>query len=252
MPKKAATTKQKLGTLADIPAESFLSTGIDEVDKILGGGWPRRRISQVWGVPGVGKSYLLAMTLANLEGRALYIDAEYALNKDRMAGLGVDFSKVDYVPNSQLEEVAELVVNSIGDYDLVIIDTLAKLTPMTVSQNDVGTSAIGLAARQISHFEAKLRPKLYAGTAAVIGINQARANFGMGPVQTQPFGGWAWGHTIDLSLRLTKGANNQITKQVAGEKFIAGHWVTVRVEKSKVSTPFAETKFKLMYGKDGK
>lgn len=248
MPKKDKGIK--VGTLDDIPVEEFLSTGIPEVDEILGGGFPKRRITQIWGQPGVGKSYLLAKCMAANDGKTLYVDAEFALNKERLKDLGVDLKKIDYVANSQLEEVAELIIDKINDYDLVIIDTLAKLTPMTVTNNEVGTSAIGLAARQISHFEAKLRPKLYQSNAVVIGINQARANFSMSMVQTQPFGGWAWGHTIDLSLKLYKGERNKISRQVDGIKYELGHVVSVKVEKSKVSTPFAEAKFRLMYGDD--
>lgn len=197
---KKTDNSTKVGTLNDIPVESFLSTGVPELDEMLGGGFPRKRITQIWGNPGVGKSYILGRCMAELKGRALYVDAEFALNKQRLADMGVDLGKVDYLANSQLEEVAEHVVANIDKYDLVIIDTIAKLTPMTVAANEVGTSAIGLAARQISHFEAKLRPKLYASKAAVVCVNQVRANFGMGPISTQAFGGWAWGHTIDLSL----------------------------------------------------
>ena len=244
---KAKKDELRVGTLADIPAEGYVSSGVPEVDGVLGGGFPRGRITQIWGNPGVGKSYLLAKTMARLDGHILYIDCEYALNKARLKSLGVDLSKVDYVADSRLEKVAEQVLASVQNYDLVIIDTLAKLTPMTVQQNEVGTSAIGLAARQIAHFEAKLRPKIYEHRTAVIGINQVRANFGMGPVTTQAFGGWAWGHTVDLSLKLVKGANNKVYKQVAGVKSETGHWATVKVEKSKVSTPFAETKFMVEY-----
>lgn len=247
---KTKPTDAAIGTLKDIPTESFLSTGVEEVDKLLGGGFPRKRITQIWGNPGVGKSYLLGKTLAALKGKALYIDAEYALNKDRLRSMGVDLDKVDYWANSQLEAVAEYVIDNVHKYDLVIIDTLAKLTPMTVQTNEVGVNAIGLAARQISHFEAKLRPRLYTSKAAVIGINQVRASFGMGPVTTQAFGGWAWGHTIDLSLKLSKGANNKMYKQVDGVRTEVGHLCTVKVEKSKISQPFATTVFPVLYAPD--
>lgn len=236
-----------IDTLEAIPVEEFVPTGIEQVDEMLGGGFPKRRITQIWGNPGVGKSYLLAKTLANLDGRALYVDAEFALNKQRLADIGVDLKKFDYLANSQLEYVAEYILENVNKYDLIIIDTLAKLTPMTIQENEVGTVAIGLAARQISHFEAKLRPKIYKSGTAVVGINQVRANFGFGPVTTQAFGGWSWGHAIDLSLKFSKGAQNKIVKQAGGVKSEVGHKVTVRVEKSKVSTPFQETMFEVRY-----
>lgn len=238
----------KLGTLADIPDEEYLSSGVAEIDAVLGGGFPRRRITQIYGQPGVGKSYLLARTMAVVNGKILYVDSEYALNRVRLASLGVPMSKIDYMPSSELEKVAEYVIENVDKYDLIIIDTLAKLTPTTISNNEVGNaSAIGLAARQIGHFEAKLRPRLYNSHAAVIGINQVRANMGMGPVQTQAFGGWAWSHAIDVSLKLYKDANNKIYKTVAGAKSESGHYCSVKVEKGRVGTPLAVTKFAIEY-----
>ena len=250
MPKKKAENGLKVKTLRDIPPESYLSTGVPELDKVLGGGFPRKRITQVYGQPGVGKSYLLAQTMASLNkagGKILYIDAEYALNKARLSSLGIKLEQVDYLPDSRLEVVAEYVIDNIMKYDLVIIDTLAKLTPMVVETNEVGKNAIGLVAREIGHFEAKLRPHLYESKAAVIGINQVRANFGMSNVQTQAFGGWAWNHSIDLSLKLFKDTNNSVFKQEAGVKRQSGHWCSAKVEKSRFSTPLLTTKFLITY-----
>lgn len=237
----------EIGTLDDVPEEGFVTTGVEEVDEILGGGFPRRRITQIWGLPGVGKSYLLARSMAASKGKVLYVDTEFALNRARLEEMGINLKDIEYIASSQLEDIAEYIINNIEKYDLVIIDTLAKLTPMTVSTNEVGTNAIGLVARQIGHFEAKLRPKLYKSNAAVIGINQVRANMGFGPAQTQAFGGWAWGHTIDLNLKLYKDANNKIVKTVNGVKREAGHICSVKVEKSRVSTPLATTTFKIIY-----
>lgn len=247
MPKKK-TTDTKIGNLADIPEEGFVETGVAEVDALLGGGFPRRRITQVYGMPGVGKGYLLTQTMKLNKHRILYCDAEFALNAGRLRDNGVDFKLVDHMANSMLEEVAEYIIENIDKYDLVIIDSLAALTPMTIAQNDVGSSTIGLVARQIGHFNAKLRPKLYKSEAAVVGINQVRANMGFGPVETQAFGGWSWGHTVDLSLRLTKGAQNAVYRTVKGEKKQTGHWVTTRVDKSRISDFGAETKFLVDYG----
>lgn len=247
MPKAKAKTDLLVETLKDIPDEEFVSSGVEEVDQLLGGGFPRRRITQVYGNPGVGKSYLLAKCMANLKGKVLYVDAEFALNRGRLERLGVPIDKIDYIANSQLERVAEYVIAHVQDYDLIIIDTLAKLTPMTVTTNEVGTNAIGLVARQIGHFEAKLRPRLYTSKAAVIGINQVRANLGFGQAETQVFGGWAWGHAIDLNLKLYKDANNKIYSQAGGERREVGHWCSVKVEKSRVSLPLATTKFRIDY-----
>lgn len=240
--------KLQLRKLRDVPAESFISTGIDEVDGLLGGGFPRRRITQVWGAPSSGKSYMLAKCLSKLDGKALYVDAEFALNRDRLAGMGVDIDKYDYLPSSQLEEVATFILGNIADYDLIIIDTLAKLTPMTVTANDMSTPPIAIAARMIGQFEAKLRPKLFQSDTAIVGINQARANLGYGQAESKPAGGWSWAHTIDISLKLAR--TSYITKTVNGEKVGIGQVTSVKVDKSRVSAPATQVKFKIMYEED--
>lgn len=236
-----------IGTMADMPNEGFVSSGVAEVDELLGGGFPIHRITQVYGMPGVGKGYLMTMAMANPKNKVLYIDAEFALNKDRAKSAGVDLDKVDYVPNSQLEEVAEYILANLNKYNLVIIDSLAALTPMTIAQNEVGTSSIGLAARQIGHFIAKLRPKLYDSKTAIVGINQVRANLGYGAAESKPFGGFAWNHAVDLSLKLSKGAANAVYKTTGGIKKQSGHWCTVKVDKSRIGDFGTETKFLIDY-----
>ncbi len=246
MPKKKNEEKV-VGTMADMPDEGFVSTGVPEVDEMLGGGFPTHRITQVYGMPGVGKGYLMTMAMANTKNRILYVDAEFALNRDRARDAGVNLKDVTYLASSQLEEVAEYILDNLNKFDLIVVDSLAALTPMTIAQNDVGTSSIGLAARQIGHFVAKLRPKLYESQTAVVGINQVRANLGYGAAESKPFGSFAWNHAIDLSLKLYKGPNNLVTRQKAGEKYVAGHWCSVKVEKSRIGDYGAETKFFVDY-----
>lgn len=246
MPKKK-TVETDIGTMADMPNEGFVSTGVDEVNVLLGGGFPTRRITQVYGMPGVGKGYLMTMAMRNTNNKVLYIDAEFAMNKQRLEAIGIDLTKVDYLPNSQLEEVAAYVLENLDKYDLVIIDSLAALTPMTIAQNDVGTSSIGLSARQIGHFVAKLRPLLYNSKTAVVGINQVRANMGFGAAESKAFGSFAWAHAIDLSLKLYKSGNNAVVKQVAGERGQTGHWCSIKVDKSRIGDFGGETKFLVDY-----
>ena len=248
---KKQVKKEDVGTMADMPPEGFVSTGVPEVDELLGGGFPTRRITQIYGQPGVGKGYLMVMAMRDPKVKVLYVDAEFALNRDRAKKAGVDISKVSYLPNSQLEQVAEHVLENLEKYDLVVIDSLAALTPMTIIQNEVGASAIGLAARQINHFVAKLRPKLYGSNTAVIGINQVRANLGYGAAESKPFGGWGWGHNIDLSLKLYKGGSNAAYKQTNGIKRQVGHWCSVKIEKSRLGEVGGEAKFLIEYDKEG-
>lgn len=247
MAKKKETSNNKVNSMDTMPEEGRISTGVQEVDDLLDGGFPTRRITQIYGQPGVGKGYLLTMTMRQNKHRVLYVDAEYALNKDRVRSAGVDLSKVQYLPDSRLENVAEHVLEHINDYDLIIIDSLAALTPMTIVENEVGSSTIGLVARQIGHFVAKLRPKLYESNTAIVGINQVRANLGYGAAESKPFGGYAWGHAVDLSLKLAKGANNALYRQKDGVKRQVGHYCTVKIDKSRIGDFGKETKFLVDY-----
>jgi recombination protein RecA len=187
------------------------------------------------------------MAMRDPKIKVLYVDAEFALNRDRAKAAGVDLTKIKYLPSSQLEEVANYIVENVAKFDLIVIDSLAALTPMSIGQNDVGTSSIGLAARQIGHFIAKLRPKLYESNTAIVGINQVRANLGFGAAETQAFGGWSWGHAIDLSLKLYKGGANQVSHQEKGDKVFDGHYCNVKVDKSRIGDWGAETKFLVNY-----
>lgn len=225
----------------------YMATGVEEIDELLGGGWARGRLTELWGNPGVGKSHLLARTMAhNKDLKIMYVDAEFALNKARLEELGVDVAKIDFVQDGRLEKVTEHVIGSVGKYDLIIIDSLAKFIPMNVDTSDVGENSIGLFARQVKHFEAKLKPRLAKSKTAMVVINQARA--GMGMMQpSKPQGGFAWEHSIDTRVKLSKGQANAITKTVAGVKKQIGHIVTAKVEKSRLTQPFKQTTFEVIY-----
>lgn len=235
---KKSEEKLKIQKLRDIPPESYLSTGIEELDELIGGGWPRKRISQIAGVPGSGKSYLLAMTMASMKEneKALYVDTEFALNKERLEQLGVDLDRMDYLPSSKLEEVTTFIIDNVNDYDLIVIDTLARLTPMTVLDNDMATPPIALAARMISQFDALLRPKLFNSNCAVVGINQVRANMGYGNAETKAAGGFAWLHAIDLSLKIARKSNKTHS-----------HVSTIKIDKSRVGHPFKAIEIEVKY-----
>lgn len=232
-------------SLSDLRDEEYLPTGVKELDDMIGG-FARGRITEVWGNPGIGKSYLLAKTMATNKGKILYCDAEFSLVKQRLIDLGVDISRVEYMQDGRLENVTERIIEAVGTFDIIILDSLAKLIPMTVETSEIGSNAIGLFARQVKHFEAKLKPKLAVSKTALVVINQARA--GMGMMQpSKPQGGFAWEHSIDIRLKLSRGLKSKVIQQVEGEKRVTGHWVTVTVEKSRLTPPYLTTKFLLNY-----
>jgi recombination protein RecA len=172
----------------------------------------------------------------------LLVDAEFSFNKQRAVDMGVNTKNVDYIADANLERVSELLIASVGKYDLIILDSLAYLTPLTVDVNQVGETSIGLFARLVKHWIVKFRPRLGISKTAFIAINQYRAPVGMYAKLESP-GGKAWQHAVDLKLYLTTGSADKIVKNSAQ----IGHWLKVRVVKSKVSKPFFETKIKILY-----
>src|SRR4051812_3981239 len=110
-------------SLDGLKDETYLSTGIKELDDMVGG-WARGRMTQLWGKPGVGKSFLLAKTMAALTDGAtcLYVDAEYSLVKERLSNLGVNLKQITVVQDGRFELVTEHIIDVVGQFDLIIID----------------------------------------------------------------------------------------------------------------------------------
>lgn len=237
-------TGPKIASLASKADEKFMPTGIKELDEVLGGGVYRGRITELWGEAGVGKTHVTSRLMANMskEQKVLFIDTEFALNKDRVAELGADPNNIDYIASSHLEDMCELMVREVGNYDLIILDSLAFLTPLTVETNEVGANALGLSARLIKHWVVKFRPRLGQSKTAFVATNQHRKPFGLYAKPESP-GGMAWQHVIDVKLHLT---SNSADKIVKGTERV-GHWVHVEVKKNKLGRPFQKTKFAVKY-----
>lgn len=218
--------------------ENFIVSGVPELDKLIGG-IPCGRILELWGQEGVGKTHLVTQLMVNLskDHKILFVDTEFALNKQYVADKGVNMDNVDYIADSRLERVCELLVNSIGKYDLIILDSLAYLTPLTVDTNEIGQTSIGLFARLIKHWVVKFRPRLGISNTAFIAVNQYRAAIGL-YVKPEPPGGKSWLHAVDVRLYLTTNK---------ADRFDGGHTMHVTVVKSKVSAPHKATKIRVNY-----
>lgn len=241
------TTKKnepKIASLDSKTDERFIPTGIKELDEILGGGIYRGRITELWGEQGVGKTHVVTTIMANMskDQKVLYIDSEFALNKDRVAELGADPKNIDYIASSHLEMVCELMIDQVGKYDLIILDSLAFLTPLTVDTQDVGENAIGLFSRLIKNWVVKFRPRLGQSKTAFIAINQYRKPIGM-YVKPESPGGTSWHHVVDVKIWLSSNAADKIMKGTER----TGHYVHAEVRKNKLGKPFQKTKFAVKY-----
>jgi recombination protein RecA len=241
--KKSESTDPQISALSDKKGESFLESGIPEIDELIGG-IPRRRIVELWGSENAGKTYTATKMMSTVSkiGKVLYIDSEFALNKERADKLGANLKNIDFIADARLEQVSELIINSVGKYDLIILDSLASLTPLTVATSEVGENAIGLFSRLIKHWVVKFRPLLGTSETAFVAINQYRKPFGLYAKPESP-GGTSWHHSVDVRLYLTSNSSDKIVKE--GKKI--GQWVNIEVKKSRVSQPHATTKFKIQY-----
>lgn len=244
MPTKKASIDPTIISLNDKIEELFIPTGIKELDSIIGGGVYRGRITEIWGQEAVGKTNLVTRILANLskDQKVLFCDSEFALNKERVKALGADPSNISYLADARLERVAETMLAAIGKFDVIILDSIASLTPMSIEENEVGTNFVGIFARLIKGWALKFRPRLGVSKTAMIVINQYRSPVGM-YAKAEPPGGRQWHHAVDVRIRLTTNSSDKIMK---GSERV-GHYVHAEVLKSKVSQPYQKSKYELRY-----
>lgn len=245
MPRQNVSTMKKsevsqIIKLSDKPDETYIESGIKQIDALLGGGFYRGRITEISGNEGMGKTYLATKLMANLskDYKVLFIDSEFSLNKERVIALGADPENISYVADARLERMAELMTNSVGTVDVIILDSLASLVPMTIEMQEVGSSAnIGLYARLVKQWVMKMRPKLGTSQTAFIAINQMRKPLGFMATIELP-GGKSWAHSCDVRLRLSSNVS---------DKKANGRTIHAETTKNKMAIPFVKTSFFLEY-----
>lgn len=242
------TEEPTISKLSDKADEEFIVSGTP-LDELMGGGFPRGRITELWGKEGVGKTHVATLLMANMskDQKILFIDTEYSLNKHHVEALGANPDNIRYLADSRLERVCEALIKAVGKYDVIILDSLAMLTPLTVENQEVGERSIGLFALLLKHWIVKFRPLLSTSKTAFIALNQFRPNIGMYTV-IEPPGGKAWAHAVDIRVYMTTASADKIKE---GKKQI-GHWVHCQVKKNKLASPGTEAKVKVIYEPEAK
>ena len=238
-----------------VPGVEFCTSGCRSVDKILGGGWPKGRIIEVYGPESSGKTTLTLHAIAEAQKAGdvcAFIDAEHAFDPKYAAALGVDMSTllISQPDNGeQALDITEALVRS-GVVGLVVIDSVAALVPKAELEGAMGDSHMGLQARLMSQAMRKLASITSKSLTSVIFINQLRMKIGIvfgNPEVTSGGNALKFYSSVRVDVRRMKGIKATGEEIDDNTKFVANR-TKVKVVKNKVFPPFKEAEITIKYG----